>query len=120
MDPVSKAQAGNKQESSRIDRVKGHRFQKGVSGNPSGRPKKNHVTKMYEQLLANPNNRKAIKDAILKTLTSGRMSGVLQLREVAERTEGKVADIVDMNVSGTIALAETLQQRRKRRGNSES
>jgi len=117
VDPVSKAQAGNKQEATkyanRIDRVKGHRFQKGVSGNPSGRPKKNHVTKMYEQLLANPQNRKAIKDAILKTLVSGRMSGVLQLREVAERTEGKVADIVDMNVSGTLTLEQVLEARKK-------
>jgi hypothetical protein len=115
MDPVSRAQQGNKPEASRIDRVKGHRFQKGVSGNPSGRPKKNHITKMYEQLLANPQNRKHIKEAILKTLTGGRMSGVLQLREVAERTEGKVADVVDMNLSGTVQLATVIEERRKKR-----
>jgi hypothetical protein len=111
MDPVSKAQTGT--GNSEKQRANLRPWKKGQSGNPSGRPKKNHVTKMYEQLLANPQNRKAIKDAILKTLVSGRMSGVLQLREVAERTEGKVADIVDMNVSGTLTLEQVLEARKK-------
>lgn len=111
MDPVSKAQSSTGY--SEKQRANLRPFKKGQSGNPSGRPKKNHVTKMYEQLLANPENRKEIKAAILKTLTGGRMSGVLQLREVAERTEGKVADVVDMNVSGSITLEMVLEARKK-------
>jgi hypothetical protein len=115
VDPVSKAQSGvgNNDKSTRYGGVTGKGFTPGRSGNPSGRPKKNHVTKMYEQLLANPQNRKAIKESILKTLTGGRMSSVLQLREVAERTEGKVADIVDMNVTGNITLEQVLEARKK-------
>lgn len=114
MDPVSKAQSDTGSNVYTESRKRGLRmFQKGVSGNPSGRPKKNHVTKMYEQLLANPQNRKAIKQSVLNTLTSGRMSAVLQLREVAERTEGKVADIVDMNVTGNITLEQVLEAKKK-------
>ena len=111
MDPVSRAQ--NDSGISEKQRANLRPWRKGQSGNPSGRPKKNHVTKMYEQLLANPQNRKDIKESILKTLTGGRMSAVLQLREVAERTEGKVADIVDMNVSGSITLEQVLEARKK-------
>lgn len=120
MDPVSRAQAGNKPEASRIDRVKGHRWQKGQSGNPSGRPKKLHITKMYEKILNKSSNRKKIEESIMKVLTDGRMSTVLMAREMAERTEGKVADIVDMNVTGTVQLAEVIEERRKKRGNADS
>lgn len=120
MDPVSRAQAGNKQESSRIDRVKGHRWKKGQSGNPSGRPKKLHITKMYERILGKSANRKEIEQSILKVLTSGRMATVLMAREMAERTEGKVAQEVDMNVTGTVVLAEIISERRKKRDHIDS
>jgi hypothetical protein len=117
MDPVSRAQAGNKQETpkyaNRIDRVKGHRWQKGQSGNPSGRPKKLHITKIFEKLLAKSDNRKEISEAIMATLTSKGMAKVLMLREMAERTEGKVTQEVDMNVNGTITLEQVLEARKK-------
>jgi hypothetical protein len=113
MDAVSKAQAGNKQESSRIDRVKGHRWQKGQSGNPSGRPKKLQITKIYEKILRSGVNRKEIEASIKKIVTDGRMASVLMIREMAERTEGKVADIVDLNVSGKITLEQALEARKK-------
>ena len=118
MDPVSKAQAANSQES-RADRVKAHRWPKGVSGNPKGRPKKLEVTKIYEKILRKSLNRKAIEEDVLQMLHSKRMMSVLLLREMAERTEGKVAQEVDMNISGTLALAEVIQKRRKKRGDKD-
>ena len=113
MDPVSRAQAGNNQETGRIARLKGNRWPKGVSGNPNGRPKKNHVTKMFDRILAKKQNRKMIEEAILKTLLKGGMAPVLLLREIAERTEGKVSQAVEISGEITLGLAETIEKRRK-------
>ncbi len=99
--------------------ITGKGFLPGKSGNPGGRPKKNHITKMYDKLLAKPLNRKEIEASALKILTGGRMASVLLLREMAERTEGKVADTVDLNVTGTIQLANVIEQRRKKRAEKE-
>jgi hypothetical protein len=41
------------------------------------------------------------------------MAKVLMLREMAERTEGKVTQEVDMNVNGTITLEQVLEARKK-------
>lgn len=112
MDPVSKSQDGNKQPS-RIDRVKGHRWQKGQSGNPSGRPKKLEITKIYEKVLRKAANRKEIEASVLDMLKSKRMMAVLLLREMAERTEGKVAEEVDLHVTGKITLEQVLEARKK-------
>ena|SRR5690242_9624082 len=110
MDPVSKAQqdAGNSTK-----RVIGRPFPKGVSGNPSGRPKKLEITKIYEQILRSTDNKKAIKDSVLSVLKSKRMATVLLLREMAERTEGKVTQPVDMEVSGKLTLESVLEARKK-------
>jgi hypothetical protein len=42
-----------------------------------------------------------------------KMAGVLLIREMTERDEGKVADVVDMNVSGTLSLEQVLEARKK-------
>lgn len=123
MDPVSRARqdvANNEKSTRRPGGITGKGFMPGRSGNPSGRPKKNHVTKMYERLLSNPQKRKEIEEAVFNRLVSNRMVGSLELRECADRTEGKVAQEVDMNVSGTLALAEVIHARRKRRGDSDN
>lgn len=117
MDPVSKAQSdtGNSALSKPAYQRGLRPWAKGQSGNPSGRPKKNHITKIYEKILSKPVNRKEIEEAFKKVLTSGRMATVLMAREMAERTEGKIAQEMAVNVTGTIALSDTIQQRRKRR-----
>jgi len=119
MDPVSKAQAAETSQNRRKlrgghDPSIGRQWPKGVSGNPGGRPKKQYITKMFEEIMANRTDRDEIKDSIALTLKSGRMAGVLLLREAAERLEGKITQEVDMNVSGTLALADLIAERRKK------
>jgi hypothetical protein len=70
---------------------------------------------MFEEILAKTSNRKDIKDAIFETMKSKRMAGVLMLREAAERTQGKVVEQIDMNVTGRVELASVIEQRRKKR-----
>lgn len=117
MDPVSKAQASGISEKSKANL---RPWKKGQSGNVSGRPKKNHVTRMFEKILANPSKRKEIAESVMNTLTSKGMAKVLMLREIAERTEGKVVETVEMNVTGRVELAEVIERRRKKRADSES
>ncbi len=117
MDPVSKAQVENSQKPSRISRLKGYGWKKGQSGNPGGRPKKKPVTEIFEEILASTQDREAVKQQVKQTLTSKGMAGVLLLREAAERTEGKVAQPVEIDGQISLSLAETIQERRKRLGN---
>lgn len=117
MDPVSKAQSTGYSDKQRANLKP---WPKGVSGNPSGRPKKLHITKMFEQVLAKSQNRNDIKKALLETLTSRGMAKVLMLREMAERTEGKVTQEMDVNVTGHVVLSEIIEERRKKRGNTDS
>lgn len=105
MDPVSRAQQENTSQNRRKlrgghDPSIGRQWPKGVSGNPGGRPKKAYVTKIYEDIFAKAKNRDEIQDAIFLTLKSGRMAGVLLLREAAERMEGKVTQ--EIEVSGSL------------------
>jgi serine/threonine protein kinase HipA of HipAB toxin-antitoxin module len=117
MDPVSRAQATGISDKSKANL---RPWKKGQSGNPQGRPKKLHITKIFEKLLAKSDNRKEISDAIMATLTSKGMAKVLMLREMAERTEGKVTQEVDMNIAGTLALADVIAERRKKLANRKS
>src|SRR5271156_5594465 len=120
MDPVSRAQTSeNSIETPRKEHhLAQYRWPKGTSGNMNGRPRKaQRVTKMYERILRKTKNRKEIEESLMQTLTSKGMAKVLLLREMAERTEGKVAQ--DLNVEGTVVLelANTVSERRKRLGN---
>jgi hypothetical protein len=99
MDPVSRAQSENTQDS-RLARF-GDKLQKpwpkGVAQNPGGRPKKPRITRIYQRILANQDNRLGIEQAIINTLTGdSRMAAVLMLREMAERTEGRVTQSIEV------------------------
>lgn len=99
-------------------KVPGVPFKKGGDPriNKGGRPKKLHITKIYERILANPKNRKEIETIVLQLLRSGRMVSQLQLKEMAERTEGRVTQSVELDGSLTVSLAEAVQKARKRVG----
>lgn len=109
MDPLSKARKGAENNKKTVGRP----FPKGVSGNPGGRPKKKPITTMLEELFEELDSREEIKANAKKTLTSRGMAGVLLLREAAERIEGKVAQEVEMNVSGSVTLEQVFEARKK-------
>ncbi len=98
MDAVQHAQAESSTLSGR-DRWNASRWKPGQSGNPLGRPKKLRITKLFEKILANPANRKELEESIKDILRSRRMAAVLMLREMAERTEGKVAEKLELDVN---------------------
>jgi hypothetical protein len=89
-----------------------YKWKPGESGNPSGRPKKKPITELYERILSNPDNLAHIEQATLRALKKGQMAMVLQLREMAERVEGKVTQPVE--VTGQIELSERMAKARER------
>lgn len=106
MDPVSKAQTDEQSPHSRRvhknslkNLQNGKRFKPGQSGNPGGRSKKAYITKIYEDIFASASNRDEIQDSLFLTLKSGRMAGVLLMREAAERLEGKITQEIDINAT---------------------
>ena len=112
MDPVTKSRATGISEKS-LANLKP--WVKGQSGNLSGRPKKPVITEMYEEIYDDPKFREAIKKQMFETMSKAGMAGVLERREAAERLEGKVKESVDMNVSGSLVLADVIAKRRKKR-----
>lgn len=113
MDPVQRAQNYDHT----APKVIGKPFQKGAGwkGNPGGRPKKLHFTKMCEQLVKSKDGKELIKEVMRDILNKRGMAAVLLLREIGERTDGKVSQ--DLNLSGelTLTLADAISAARQRR-----
>ena len=99
----------NKEAAKRVierDGQLGHQFPKGVSGNPSGRPKAN--PKVRELL-------KAHSVEAAETLVGLLKSEVEKIRfmaaqEILNRTEGKPMQAVNMELSGTMDLGAQIRQ----------
>lgn len=90
------------------------KWQKGQSGNLSGRPKKKPVTEMYEAIFNDPDAMKDLSIAIKRALNKGSMAMVLQLKEMTDRVEGKVTQPIEADI--TVNLADAIAQARKRAG----
>jgi hypothetical protein len=73
------------------------------SPNPSGRPKRRPITDIYEKILADENNVAKIEQMVLQMILGGRMAGQLQLKEMAERVEGKITQPVEVEINMTLA-----------------
>lgn len=89
------------------------KWKPGQSGNPTGRPKKKPITELYEEMLNDPELVGVAREAIRNAIRKGSMAMVLQLKEMAERVEGKVVQPIDadLNIS---TLAERMQKARER------
>lgn len=80
----------------------GKQFPKGISGNPSGRPKLTKLTEALREQLAEemPNAPdRTVAEAIARALIKEAVTGnVLAIREIADRTEGKPKQAIDLDV----------------------
>lgn len=97
--------------------ITGKGFMPGQSGNPTGRPKKKPITELYEAMLNDPELLDVAKDAIRRAISKGSMAMVLQLKEMAERVEGKVTQPIEADVTIS-SLAERMQKARERAAGS--
>jgi hypothetical protein len=91
------------------------RWKKGQSGNPNGRPKRQPIAEAYLQLLADPEEALKLARGILAKAQKG---DVLAAKEIADRTEGKA--LQSIQVEGGLAdvfahaAAQLAEERRKR------
>lgn len=80
----------------------GNRFKKGETGNPNGRPKLTRLTDALRQQLAETSpdaTEETQAEAIARTLIREAISGNVQAaREIADRTEGKPMQKVDLDL----------------------
>lgn len=90
-----------------------YKWQPGQSGNPGGRPKRKPISELYERILDNPENIELFEKAVIKAVASGRMSSMFQLKEMADRTEGKVKDEADITLKGDVGtVLEAIRSRK--------
>lgn len=93
-----------------------YHFKPGESGNPGGRPKKKPISELYERLLEDPAFMGQVEESIRKMVASGRMVGQLQLKEMAERVEGKVSQAIELNGELTLKISERMKKAEERLG----
>lgn len=105
--------AANSTETSPKKHGPGRPWPKGVSGNPSGRPKSKPVTELFKKIFDDPEAAEEIRANILATLKTKGMAGVILLGHVADRLEGKTPDeltITDLRELSDEELAARLEK----------
>ena len=73
-------------------RVVGRPWPKGVSGNPSGRPRSRVLTAALRERLSDPATVDAIVNGLIDAAKAGNVGAV---REILDRTEGRVPPAVE-------------------------
>ena len=82
-----------------------HRFKKGQSGNPGGRPKGSGVTGALRRLLQEMHQGRPIEELIAERWLKDALAGKpVSLQMLLERTEGKVTDKLDVNANGPLTI----------------
>jgi hypothetical protein len=91
------------------ENIEKHKFEKGKSGNPEGRPKgsKNLSTILREMLneeveviVDGKRERKKFQDIIIRKLIKKANSGNLRaIREIFDRVEGKARQFIETNIT---------------------
>jgi hypothetical protein len=91
-------------------------FPKGVSGNPGGRPKTAHISEALRRALEEGEAEQLA--SILLALATGKKRGsavqIAALREIADRTEGKARQSIEVDADFSATLAERIAESRKR------
>lgn len=86
-------------------------FQKGNRANPNGRPKKGEATAEILRAIGDLEYKGSGKSyreraalVLWEQAASGRAGSLQALQFIVERTEGKVKDVQDLNVTGAVEL----------------
>jgi len=111
--PNAENSGKNSERRKRGENLAPFRFQPGQSGNPGGRPKKKPLTELYAEMLDDPELVTVIRSAVKRAVSKGQMAMVLQLKEMAERVEGKVTQPIDAEITMS-SLAERMQRAEER------
>src|ERR1017187_6666181 len=115
LDQNAEAERGNtppNRQSKLTPEMEANKWKPGQSGNPSGRPKRKPISELYERMMQEPEFMESVENSIRKMVTSGRMVGQLQLKEMAERIEGKITQPIDMELN--VSLADRMERARER------
>ena len=121
MNPENTTETPNPKRRTLPEAAKPYRWKKGgPSPNPGGRPKTAHISEALRVALARGEAEQLA--SILLAVASGRKRGsslqIAALREIADRTEGKPHQSVEVDANFNSSLAERLEKARKRRHES--
>jgi hypothetical protein len=87
-------------------------WKKGQSGNPSGRPKGLMGAALFKQLLKKGGiDLEEVVKGIIKSASEGNPKAFAVMRD---SIDGRPVTMVDLNISGTVLLAERIEKARKR------
>lgn len=98
------------------ENIAGHKFQKGQSGNPNGRPKKlPELDDLLADVLGEETNGRTAAEAILRALLTKAKKGDTRAAEILlDRTWGKAKQVIDANINDSREVTITRKVIRER------